>query len=57
MFPVEGSGILNSVFKELSVGWFPPPPLGSVLELPVTTSVSDAVALLLQHDLCVEIIN
>ena len=53
MFPVEGSGILNDMFQELTVGWFPAPALGHVFELSASDSIAQAVATLVQHNLCV----
>ncbi len=51
MYPVEGSGILNDMFKELSVSWFTIPAFGRVLELPSHMSVAEACATLLDHNL------
>lgn len=53
MLPVEGTGILNDMFNQLRVDWFPSPPLGHVLELPSDLSVAEALKRLVQHKLYV----
>jgi hypothetical protein len=51
MFPVEGTGILNDMFSEIPVSWFPLPPFGKVLEISSSTSVAETCRTLLAHNL------